>query len=193
MEIPTLKTSRTIVTIPTADLASEVVSFFVRNQAHFAPWDPIPPQNFYTQAFWEERMIRAAQEFQAGTALRLMILKAPQGPVIGQCNFTQICRHSFQACYLGYGLDQDHVGQGIMTEALQSAIAYVFGTLKLHRIMANYLPTNEPSGRLLRRLGFTVEGYARDYLFIKGAWRDHILTALTNPDPSGRFPQVLNP
>lgn len=47
--------------------------------------------------------------------------------------------------------------------------------------MANYVPTNERSGRLLRRLGFTVEGYARDYLFIDGAWRDHVLTSLTNP------------
>ena len=35
--------------------------------------------------------------------------------------------------------------------------------------------------RLLRRLGFVVEGYARDYLMIAGKWEDHILTSLTNP------------
>lgn len=29
-----------------------------------------------------------------------------------------------------------------------------------------------------------VEGYARDYLYIAGAWRDHVLTALYSPDPS---------
>jgi ribosomal-protein-alanine N-acetyltransferase len=46
--------------------------------------------------------------------------------------------------------------------------------------MANYVPTNERSGRLLRRLGFVVEGYARDYLFIGGRFQDHVLTALTN-------------
>ncbi|MBC7910537.1 MAG: alanine acetyltransferase, partial [Pyrinomonadaceae bacterium] len=28
--------------------------------------------------------------------------------------------------------------------------------------------------------GFTVEGYARDYLLIDGEWRDHVLTSLTN-------------
>jgi ribosomal-protein-alanine N-acetyltransferase len=70
-----------------------------------------------------------------------------------------------------------------MQEALTGAIAYVFDELRLHRIMANYMPINERSGRLLRRLGFVVEGYARDYLFIAGGWRDHVLTALVNPKP----------
>jgi len=35
--------------------------------------------------------------------------------------------------------------------------------------------------RQLLRLGFTREGIARDYLFIDGAWRDHVLTSLTHP------------
>jgi hypothetical protein len=52
----------------------------------------------------------------------------------------------------------------------------------------NDIPTNERSGRLLRRLGFQVEGYARDYLYIHDGWRDHILTSLTNPNPA---PPVL--
>jgi ribosomal-protein-alanine N-acetyltransferase len=67
-----------------------------------------------------------------------------------------------------------------MSEALRATIAHVFGTLKLHRIMANHLPENTRSAALLKKLGFAVEGYARDYLFIAGAWRDHVLTALTN-------------
>jgi ribosomal-protein-alanine N-acetyltransferase len=46
--------------------------------------------------------------------------------------------------------------------------------------MANYRPQNERSARLLERLGFTREGLAKDYLFIDGAWRDHVLTSLTN-------------
>jgi ribosomal-protein-alanine N-acetyltransferase len=48
--------------------------------------------------------------------------------------------------------------------------------------MANYQPGNERSARLLRRLGFVPEGFARDYLYIAGAWRDHVLTAKNNPD-----------
>jgi ribosomal-protein-alanine N-acetyltransferase len=39
------------------------------------------------------------------------------------------------------------------------------------------------SGRLLGRLGFVIEGYARDYLLVNGRWEDHVLTSLINPQP----------
>ena len=47
-------------------------------------------------------------------------------------------------------------------------IAFAFGTLKLHRVQANYQPENERSAALLKRLGFQIEGHARDYLFLNG-------------------------
>jgi len=49
-------------------------------------------------------------------------------------------------------------------------------------VMANFMPHNTRSNAVLRRLGFIVEGYARDYLFVNGTWRDHVLTSLTNQD-----------
>jgi hypothetical protein len=36
-----------------------------------------------------------------------------------------------------------------------------------------------------------VEGYARDYLIVAGAWRDHVLTSLTNPDGDAVDPAWL--
>ena len=47
----------------------------------------------------------------------------------------------------------------------------MFGPQNLHRIMANYMPSNARSGSLLRRLGFREEGLAKDYLRINGRWR----------------------
>ena len=86
-------------------------------------------------------------------------------------------------------LDRSHfpggttpISQWLMTEAVAAAIRYAFEDLRLHRVKAAYLPTNERSGRLLRRLGFVVEGYARDYLLIQGRWQDQVLVALINPD-----------
>jgi len=59
---------------------------------------------------------------------------------------------------------------------------YVFQDLNFHRVMAHYMPHNQRSGNVLKRLGFVVEGYARDYLLINGKWQDHILTSLINPN-----------
>jgi ribosomal-protein-alanine N-acetyltransferase len=73
-----------------------------------------------------------------------------------------------------------------MGEALQVAINYVFKELNMHRVMANYIPDNQRSGNVLKRLEFVVEGYARDYLLINGQWQDHILTSLTNKDWQAR-------
>ena len=121
------------------------------------------------------------EEYQQGRSMRLVLFNKGEtsGPVVGLANFTQFVRGAFMACTLGYSIDQDAQGQGLMYEALERGICHVFDDVGLHRVQANYIPTNERSGRLLRHLGFAVEGYARDYIFINGAWRDHILTART--------------
>ena len=49
--------------------------------------------------------------------------------------------------------------------------------LKLHRLEAACIPTNQASIRLLEKTGFTREGYAREYLCINGIWQDHLLYA----------------
>ena len=68
-----------------------------------------------------------------------------------------------------------------MTEIVNSSLTCVFEQLDLHRVMANYVPENERSARVLEKLGFEKEGYAKLYRKIAGKWRDHILTAKPNP------------
>jgi [ribosomal protein S5]-alanine N-acetyltransferase len=67
-----------------------------------------------------------------------------------------------------------------MSEALKKGIEYMFEMVNLHRIMANYMPSNTKSDHLLRKLGFIIEGKASKYLLINNQWEDHILTSLTN-------------
>lgn len=159
-----------------------MLAFFEENREHLEKWSSTPPAGFYTEAFWRERLRQARAEFEQDQSMKLVLLEraALSGPVIGVCNFSNFVRGPFQACYLGYSLDHRFEGRGLMSEALVAATGYAFETLRLHRIMANYIPVNERSGRLLRRLGFVVEGYAHDYLLIAGRWQDHILTSLTN-------------
>jgi ribosomal-protein-alanine N-acetyltransferase len=85
---------------------------------------------------------------------------------------------------LGYSVDFGYQARGYGSEAVGAIVNWCFRNIHLHRVEANYQPNNERSGRLLRSLGFTVEGYARDYLYIDGAWRDHVLTAKIRDDPA---------
>jgi ribosomal-protein-alanine N-acetyltransferase len=57
----------------------------------------------------------------------------------------------------------------------------MFGLMGLHRIMANHMPSNLRSAKLLQSLGFEREGVARSYLQIAGQWEDMVLNALVNP------------
>ncbi len=180
--LPTLTTPRLTLMVAAPALAPAMLRFVTANQAHLAPWEPLRSPEYWTLPHWEAELARAVRQFEGGSAVRwLLVQPNEQGvpAVIGACNFRNIVHGAFQACHLGYSLAQAAQGQGLMREALTAALDDVFTTRGLHRVMANYVPTNARSGGLLRRLGFTVEGYARDYLFLAGRWQDHILTALT--------------
>jgi ribosomal-protein-alanine N-acetyltransferase len=181
-----IETPRLTLALAQPEAAPRLVAYRRDNWEFHAPWSGPRGQDELSVAVWRRRLEQWAKDERDGAALRLMLFRRGDiaGPVLGTANFTQIVRGSFQACYLGYDLDKRAEGRGLMQEGLEAAIAHVFGPMRLHRIMANHLPYNQRSGALLRRLGFIPEGYARDYLFIDGAWRDHVMTALTNPVPT---------
>ncbi|MCP5051143.1 MAG: ribosomal protein S5-alanine N-acetyltransferase [bacterium] len=158
----------------------DLMARYVReNREHLEPWEPVRSEGYYSDETWGQELKIRQNQFFTGQGVRLAIFfkDKPGGPVIGVCNFTDIMQGVFKACFLGYSLHYKYQGRGMMYEALNGAIDFMFEVFKLHRIMANYIPRNERSGRLLKKLGFNVEGYARDYLKIAGKWEDHILTS----------------
>ena len=178
-----LRTERTILRLAEPEDAAALVRFHTRNAAHLAPTAPRRPEGFLTEAYWQQAITRDREDFAAGRSARLLLcpVEDPQR-IIGAINLNNITRGAAHYADLGYVLDADMQGKGLMQEAVRAIIAFAFGPLNLHRIRACYLPTNARSGAVLRRLGFVVEGYARDYLLIDGRWQDQILTSLINPD-----------
>jgi [ribosomal protein S5]-alanine N-acetyltransferase len=190
--VPVLRTERLLLTLPAPAAAPEHLRFAEENRAHLAPWEPPCPSDYYTVGFWRERLRKNLVEHNRDISCRFSIFwkDDPRSPVLGNCNFNNFVWGAFHCATLGYRLDHRVQGRGVMTEALAAGVKYMFEERGFHRIQANYRPTNERSAEVLRRLGFVVEGYARDYLFIDGDWRDHILTSLTNP-AMGRPPRLL--
>lgn len=178
---PVLTTERLVLRLASERDAEAIVDYYRSNREFLAPFEPLRPSGFYTNRFWELQARRSHEDFRAGVAVRLFILRREEpGTITGYVSLTGITRGPAQFCYMGYNLAEHEQGQGLMTEALREVIHMAFADLALHRIMANYMPHNQRSGKVLRRLGFQVEGYARDYLMINGRWEDHVLTSLTN-------------
>lgn len=182
-KVPTIETPRLVLTVPGPKDAERLLRYVVENREHLVPWEPVRPESYYSMRYWKRDLARAMEEWQGGESLRLVLLDGQdaEGPVLGSANFRNVIRGPFQACTLGYSMDYRYQGRGLMREALAAATAFVFDQMGLHRIMANYMPRNERSGRLLEHLGFAREGLAKDYLLIAGRWEDHVLTALVNP------------
>jgi ribosomal-protein-alanine N-acetyltransferase len=173
-------------------LAPAVCEFQRRNRAHFARWDPPTAESFYTVEAQAARLANGIAAFENDTAYRWWLVDATRAggarlpsadvEVIGSLHFSQVSRGAFQNAMLGYALDERHVGQGLMREAILAGLAEMFSPrVNLHRVQAAFRPENLRSARVLERLGFTQEGLAPAYLYIDGAWRDHVVTSLRNP------------
>ena len=181
MAIPrVIRCEKSTLAIPGPAEAAGVLSYFERNRAHLEPWEPERPAGFYTKRFWENRLDASAEDALRESHARYFLLRdgvSVDERVIGTCNFSNVVQGAFRACHLGYGLDGQLVGQGFMYDAIRHAVPAVMDALGLHRVMANYMPENARSAKVLERCGFVIEGFAESYLLIGGRWRDHILTS----------------
>jgi ribosomal-protein-alanine N-acetyltransferase len=183
--LPEIETPRLVLRLAQPGLEGPMARFLADNfPGHLDRWSPPVPQAMFTEAFWDERLALAADELLADRAVRFVLQPAGTpvgGAIVGTANYTNIVRGAVQACHLGYQIGRAQQGQGLMREALRAANDFMFDSMRLHRIMANFRPENDRSRRLAAALGFVEEGLAKDYLYIDGAWRDHVLTSLVNP------------
>ncbi|KRP58182.1 GNAT family N-acetyltransferase [Pseudomonas trivialis] len=160
----------------------ELISRYEKaNRAHLKPWEPRRDAEYFTIDNARARVEQQVESMEAATSMFFLLLDNESGELLGRCNYTNIVRGVFQACNLGFSLAVSAQGQGLMRKTLQITNRYCFEQMALHRIMANHLPSNIRSERLLESLGFEREGCARAYLKIAGVWEDHTLRSLINP------------
>jgi [ribosomal protein S5]-alanine N-acetyltransferase len=179
---PFLQTARTHIRLADDADAPKLLRYRQENQTHLALWEPLREAEYYTLAHCAKTIADGRSHASQDRGYPLIAFDRDEQQILATFTFANMVRGAFQACHLGYGVAARMQGKGLMQEILQSGIGWAFGELGLHRVMANYLPRNERSAKLLAQLGFEREGYAKRYLQIAGVWEDHILTALVRPD-----------
>lgn len=153
------------------------------SRAFLTPWEPIWPADDLTRTAFRRRLRRHAEEIERDEAYPFLIFREADNALLGGLTLGQIRRGVAQASTLGYWMGEIHSGKGQMSRAVRATVAFAFASLRLHRIEAACLLHNAASVRLLERIGFKREGYARSYLRINGLWQDHVLYALIETDP----------
>jgi len=141
------------------------------------PWEPTWPADDLSRGAFRRRLRRYAEDLRADQGYAFLVIRSADEVLVGGLTVANIRRGVAQAGSLGYWMGLPFVRQGYMTAAVSAVLPFAFETLRLHRLEAACIPTNDASIRLLEKTGFTREGYAREYLCINGIWQDHLLFA----------------
>uniref|UniRef100_A0A9E7ZWD8 GNAT family N-acetyltransferase n=1 Tax=Bosea sp. NBC_00436 TaxID=2969620 RepID=A0A9E7ZWD8_9HYPH len=179
---PLIRTPNLYLRAPQATDHAAWAMLRMESREFLTPWEPTWNEDDLTRASFRLRAKRAAREISTDEAYSLFIFETGTETLIGGLTLGLIRRGVAQACTLGYWMGRRHAGKGHMTEAVRGAVRFAFSDLALHRVEAACLPNNEPSRRLLERVGFQHEGLARAYLKINGNWADHLLYAVLSTD-----------
>jgi ribosomal-protein-alanine N-acetyltransferase len=113
------------------------------------------------------------------------------GEFCGQLTIGNVTHGALRSAWIGYWVASAHTGKGVATAALALGTDHCFGAVHLHRVEATVRPENAASRRVLEKVGFREEGLLRRYLDVDGAWRDHLLYAITAEEVSGSLTSTL--
>lgn len=152
---------------------------------------PLSWQERQTLGVFTQMLRTLRRQARQGTSLPFAV--TVDGRLAGQLTVGNVVRGAFNSAYVGYWVDAQVAGRGVMPTALSLVVDHCFGPVGLHRVEANVRPENAASRRVVEKLGFRQEGLHERYLAIDGAYRDHIGYAVTQEDvPEGMVQRWRN-
>ena len=165
---------RVFIRTPTAGDRDELIALNRASRILHREWASPP----VTTEEYDRYLERCGQQDFVG----MLICRKRDGAIVGVAELGQIVYGAFKNAYLGYYAGTPFAGSGYMTEGISLVLDHAFNRLRLHRVEANIQPDNVASIALVKRLGFTREGYSRRYLKVGGRWRDHERWAMLAED-----------
>ena len=145
------------------------------NRGWLRKWEATNPHG--PMSFDVRSSIRALQQ-NARVGLGLPFVIEYDGRLAGQLNVSSIAYGSLSTATIGYWVSEKFAGKGATPTAVALATDYCFYSVGLHRMEICIRPENQPSLRVVEKLGFRYEGLRRRYIHINGDWRDHFCFAL---------------
>ncbi|MCU1514850.1 MAG: family acetyltransferase [Microbacteriaceae bacterium] len=145
------------------------------NRGWLRKWEATNP--YGALSFDVRASIRSLQaNARAGFGLPFAI--EVNGEFAGQLNVSGITYGSLSSATIGYWVSERFAGKNVTPTAVALASDYSFFQVGMHRMEICIRPENEPSLRVVEKLGYRYEGLRRRYIHINGDWRDHFCFAL---------------
>jgi ribosomal-protein-alanine N-acetyltransferase len=182
-QIPTLQHGEVTIRPVRVRDARSLERELLDNRSWLRKWEatnPVGPMNFDVRGSIRNLLSHSREGFG------LPFLIEYDGELAGQLNVSSIAYGSLSSATIGYWVSERFAGKGVTPTAVALATDHCFFTVGLHRMEICIRPENEPSLRVVEKLGFRYEGLRRRYIHINGDWRDHFCFALTVEDvPTG--------
>jgi [ribosomal protein S5]-alanine N-acetyltransferase len=157
----------------------------IRSRDWVEPWEPLAepgmPDPVVDREAFRQRCGAWDRQRQFDTAYGFGLLLT-DGTLVGEVSLGSVLRGPFQSCFMGYWVDVDHAGLGLVPEGVAVVMRFGFEDLGLHRIEAAIVPRNTKSRRVVEKLGLREEGTASRFLQIRGVWEDHVRYAMTSEE-----------
>lgn len=152
------------------------------SRAHLTRWEPDWTERDETIDAFRNRLRSYERQHRARAGLSLFARQIGTAKLVGGVTLSDIRFHASHSATIGYWIGAPYLRRGYGLAMVERIVCFAFEELRLNRVEAACQPGNSASRSLLARAGFREEGLARDYLFINGAWRDHLLFARTARD-----------
>jgi ribosomal-protein-alanine N-acetyltransferase len=162
------------------------------DRAHLEQWEPA------TGVDWEARhaitswlSVCSGLRSEARKGRMLPYVIELDGQFCGQLTIGNVTHGALRSAWIGYWVAKAVNRGGVATAAVALGVDHCFGPVGLHRVEATVRPENAASRAVLAKVGFREEGLLRRYLDVDGAWRDHLLVAITTEELTGSAAAAL--
>src|SRR6516225_1998044 len=162
------------------------------DRANLEPWEPTTDLDWvrrHTISSWASLCSGLRAEARKGRMLPFTI--ELDDKFCGQLTVGNVTHGALRSAWIGYWVASSAAGGGVATGALALGLDHCFGPVRLHRVEATVRPENAASRRVLAKVGFREEGLLQRYLDVDGAWRDHLLVAITVEEVRGSVASAL--
>ena len=170
--IPTLITNRIILRPFVQEDSSRVQQLASEWDVARTTFIPHPYENGMAEAW-----IATHQEaFENAQGVTFAIVLRAENVLIGAIEL--VANKAHQWAELNYWIGKPYWNQGYCTEAAQEVVRYGFEDFKFNRIQARHMANNRASGRVMQKIGMSLEGTLRQSLRRFGAFEDAVIYSI---------------